>query len=435
LGDIKEEEKEKKLWKKLEDPIAHNHTLELLRKQYLGFEPKLRELDKAKKKIKDLEKRLRETEQIIEFNNECIDDLESNNKRLIDQKELLRGKINSLIIENERLQRYVDYRAISFRDSQNLREQESDDLNPEFEFTPQPIPEPVSEKKINITLELQKEINQLKLAMKKKSQTFYALKKEKRAFKLKLKKKKEQLETLRKENERMKSQLSEKDKIVRAIRKENTELSQENHIKKDFKILVGGAAGVGRTALLKHFIEGKKLDLGSQTIGIEFFAKEMHYEGHEIRSIFYDFAGQQRFRFFQRDLVKGASCGIVGFDLNLIRMDTFNKMREWINLFRIFSNNLPLLIVGFKLDLKEAGTPSEEMIQDLLEDPNLVGYVECSSKSGVNVDKVFNTLAEILLVQKLLKKRKIYTRPQYIISGHKNLYKSYCEKFLNLFYS
>ncbi|MFW9973520.1 MAG: hypothetical protein ACFFDF_25280, partial [Candidatus Odinarchaeota archaeon] len=58
---------------------------------------------------------------------------------------------------------------------------------------------------------------------------------------------------------------------------------------------------------------------------------------------------------------------------------------------------IPLIMVGGKLDLHKKRVISRKYAKKISKKHNMVEYFECSSKTGENVDNIFEFLARIIL--------------------------------------
>jgi GTPase SAR1 family protein len=59
--------------------------------------------------------------------------------------------------------------------------------------------------------------------------------------------------------------------------------------------------------------------------------------------------------------------------------------------------DLPILLVGTKLDLKDAIAVDDETAMNIKNTFNMLDYVKTSSKDGHNVNEVFEKITEILM--------------------------------------
>jgi len=164
---------------------------------------------------------------------------------------------------------------------------------------------------------------------------------------------------------------------------------------KVLKTIITGEGGVGKTTLLHRYIEGRFQANTRLTIGVEFFLKELTIDDDSILLQIWDFGGQERFRFLLNNYVKGAKGALLLFDLT--RPLTLNTLEEWVNLCRSDDPELPILLVGSKADLEEMITINEGLIKSLKNEFEFFDYIRISSKTGENVDIVFEKIAHEII--------------------------------------
>ncbi|KAL6072723.1 Ras-related protein Rab-9A [Balamuthia mandrillaris] len=107
--------------------------------------------------------------------------------------------------------------------------------------------------------------------------------------------------------------------------------------------------------------------------------------------------------------------------LELLSTESFEHLQKWKNDFLIqaapeMPDSFPFLVVGNKIDLLEGDgdTPglkrevsSKEAEQWCQENGNMP-YVEASAKVGINLDQIFDTVAEKCLMREQTAKRAGY---------------------------
>jgi small GTP-binding protein len=64
----------------------------------------------------------------------------------------------------------------------------------------------------------------------------------------------------------------------------------------NFKIVVVGESGVGKTNILTRYINDKFFVSQNTTIGIEFSTKQIDMDGKKVKVQLWDTAGQERYR-------------------------------------------------------------------------------------------------------------------------------------------
>jgi len=168
-----------------------------------------------------------------------------------------------------------------------------------------------------------------------------------------------------------------------------------------FKVITAGDGGVGKTTLLYRYVEGKfKVDT-KMTIGVGFFFEKIDLGDENTYSIqLWDFGGEEHFRALLNNYVSGASGALLMIDMT--RINSLNKIDQWVSICRRENKNLPILLVGTKLDLEEKISVQEEDALRLVEKYNFTGFIKTSSKTGLNVKEVFKKILEdILKAQKI----------------------------------
>jgi small GTP-binding protein len=161
------------------------------------------------------------------------------------------------------------------------------------------------------------------------------------------------------------------------------------------KILTAGEGGVGKTTLLHRYVEGQFSAETKMTIGVEFFLKEVIFDGKQCTLQLWDFGGQERFRFLLESYVLGAKGALLMFDLT--RPITLDNLEQWVNIVRKGDPDIPVLFIGTKTDLVEDIMVDDDYAQQFQEAFDLFDYMKISSKTGENVSLAFETLTKRIL--------------------------------------
>ncbi len=157
-----------------------------------------------------------------------------------------------------------------------------------------------------------------------------------------------------------------------------------------YKIIAAGEGGVGKTTLLKRYVEGKFSETTGLTVGVEFFVKELDFGVNHYTLQLWDFGGQERFRFLLESYVVGAKGALLMFDLT--RMLTLKNLQEWVNLLRKYNPKLPLLFVGTKIDLAEKICVDDDYSTEMQKKYSCFDFMKVSSKTGENVNEIFEKI-------------------------------------------
>jgi len=170
--------------------------------------------------------------------------------------------------------------------------------------------------------------------------------------------------------------------------------SQETKL---LKIIIAGNASVGKTTLLKRYIEGIFLKNSKMTIGVEHYAKEIEISNYFCKMQLWDLGGQDRFRYILDFAIKGAHGALLLFDIT--NYSSFISIDKWVKLLRSENDNLPILLVGTKADLQNCSVVKDVLIPKVIERNNFSNYLETSSKTGLNIENVFQSILSDILLQ------------------------------------
>ena len=161
-----------------------------------------------------------------------------------------------------------------------------------------------------------------------------------------------------------------------------------------FKILIAGNATVGKTSLLRRYVDGMFNDSSVMTVGVDFFTKELLYDNIRCSLQLWDLGGQKRFRYLLDSYVMGARGALLLFDLT--DMPKIGDILEWVNIARLHDINLPIILVGTKNDLEDFVAVDDDSALHIKNAFNMIDYIKTSAKTGYNIEKVFDMLAKTL---------------------------------------
>ncbi|MHA1370082.1 MAG: Rab family GTPase [Promethearchaeota archaeon] len=166
------------------------------------------------------------------------------------------------------------------------------------------------------------------------------------------------------------------------------------------KLILIGAGGTGKTSLAHRYLTGL-FNHSKLTLGVNFFVKELlvtlnNGEKYRVKLQIWDFAGEKRFRFLLPSYSKGADGCLLLFDIT--DKNTVQDIKVWIDLVRQGAGKmLPMLLVAAKSDLEEFRQVSREEGVEIARSNNFDGFVETSSKTGLNVNLTFEAITKLML--------------------------------------
>lgn len=160
-----------------------------------------------------------------------------------------------------------------------------------------------------------------------------------------------------------------------------------------FKILLIGDTGVGKSCILLRFADDTFSDSHISTIGVDFKIRTVELHNKTAKLQIWDTAGQERFRTITSSYYRGAHAMMIVYDVN--DMDSFNNVKNWLTeCDRYASENVIKILVGNKCDTTKR-IVSYEMGKEFAELCDMQ-FIETSAKNGINVEKSFMTITELL---------------------------------------
>ena len=175
-------------------------------------------------------------------------------------------------------------------------------------------------------------------------------------------------------------------------------------IKHVLKILLLGDGAVGKTSLIRRFIENKFKEEYSVSLGVDFLTKKINFidENEVMRLVslqVWDIAGQARHVSYSHLYLRGALGAFYVFDLT--RKETLDQIQNrWqIQAIKASPKHVGILI-GNKADLKRNRAISKNQLKQIAASMHVIDLIETSAKTGENVHEAFQTLTtEILNVK------------------------------------
>ncbi|XP_055914469.1 ras-related protein Rab-18 [Eupeodes corollae] len=155
------------------------------------------------------------------------------------------------------------------------------------------------------------------------------------------------------------------------------------------KILIIGESGVGKSSLIRRFVDNEFDDNHDVTIGVDFKTKLMNIDGVDFKLAIWDTAGAERFRSLTPSFYRNAKCAILVYDIT--SRESLQKLESWLLELENYSNNrnVPTMVVGNKIDMERAITREEGV---LFAKKHRSLFLETSAKNNVSVADVFEEI-------------------------------------------
>ncbi|MHA1310916.1 MAG: GTP-binding protein [Candidatus Helarchaeota archaeon] len=166
-----------------------------------------------------------------------------------------------------------------------------------------------------------------------------------------------------------------------------------------FKILILGDAGVGKTTTTVRFAQALFTSEYKPTLGVNIVRNEFWMNDTDlIHFSIWDLAGQDRWASMRGIYYSGAQGALLLFDTT--RLDSFRNLDKWVKEINTNTINIPVVLVGNKIDLKDLRKVSkEEGIRKAQEYG--YRYIETSAKTSENIKETFKLLVKDMIKGKI----------------------------------
>merc|ERR1712146_343437 len=167
---------------------------------------------------------------------------------------------------------------------------------------------------------------------------------------------------------------------------------------KKYKVVMLGDSTVGKSSILYRLKFSSFSGKQESTIGCEFFAKPIPIpeRPHQpVKLLIWDTAGQEVFRSFTPNFLRGALAGIICYDLT--NRESFEHAAGWLaDLKKARGDEAIVALVGNKVDLDAQRQVSTAEGEAKAKEFGAKVFRETSAKSGLNIDQVFEDVARQL---------------------------------------
>ncbi|VVC87626.1 ras-related protein Rab-24-like [Leptidea sinapis] len=164
----------------------------------------------------------------------------------------------------------------------------------------------------------------------------------------------------------------------------------------DFKIVLLGSEHVGKTSLVLRFVNCRFSDATpyQNTIGAAFCAKTLCANGKNFNIGIWDTAGSERYEAMTRMYYRGAHAAIICYEPS--SLESWKRLRHWLQELRIVEEDCKVYLCGTKKDLLDSEALEREVDEDVVAtySQGLFGHFLTSSKTGENVDELFQKIVE-----------------------------------------
>jgi small GTP-binding protein len=165
-----------------------------------------------------------------------------------------------------------------------------------------------------------------------------------------------------------------------------------------FKFIIVGDHEVGKTSIVRRFVENKFSHDYRATIGLNIVSHSIDFLGNEVKFSIWDIGAQKYFKRFRKTYYLGSQAAFIVFDLT--NRESYENVMEWLEEISSFleKKELPIIVIGNKSDLEDQRVVSYQegvqMASDISEKgyPN-ISYIETSALTGENIRDAFRLIS------------------------------------------
>ena len=162
------------------------------------------------------------------------------------------------------------------------------------------------------------------------------------------------------------------------------------------KVCLLGDFAVGKTSLIRRFVENRFDDKYLSTIGVKISRKTIAREEHLTNLLIWDLAGGDDFSKAGSSYLRGAVGALVVCDLT--RPETLEALAYYAKQLRAINETAVLVFVGNKADLVEERKISEADLSQASHDFGAQCLLT-SALTGSNVEDAFHCLVQMIEAQ------------------------------------
>ncbi len=165
-----------------------------------------------------------------------------------------------------------------------------------------------------------------------------------------------------------------------------------------FKVIIFGDKGTGKEILVERYLTNLFKSDSKMTIGVDFVFKNLEIDGKKVKLQLWDFGGEERFRFLISTYVIGMEGALFVYDVT--NYSSLSHFDEWLRIIRKelrAEDQFPIIFVGNKADLDDQREISSEEGIEFAKLRSVNGFIECSAKTGENVEEIFESLTRLMI--------------------------------------
>jgi small GTP-binding protein len=157
-----------------------------------------------------------------------------------------------------------------------------------------------------------------------------------------------------------------------------------------------GSFSVGKTALVRQYVNSIFSDTYLSTVGVKISKKTITARDQDLNLLLWDMEGQDNYSLVNMSYLRGAH-GLL-FVVDGTRGETLTvALKLRVESMKILGSGIPSIFIINKTDLEPEWEITEKVLSSL--EQKGVTIFKTSAKTGLNVEKIFTTLADKMVEQ------------------------------------
>ncbi len=179
-----------------------------------------------------------------------------------------------------------------------------------------------------------------------------------------------------------------------------------------------GDGSVGKSTIINAFCSDGFQKVYKQTVGCDFFEKQLEVRKSHIVSLrVWDIGGQSIHSKNLKSYLESANAVLLVYDVT--NSESFNNLQDWLLQLRKYNESEFVYLLGNKADMLSLRQVTQKQHDNFVMENNLQGSCFCSAKTGENVVKMFYKIAGEITGIKLT---------EYELAFHDKVLKAHVEK-------
>mmetsp|Transcript_2120 Transcript_2120/g.2882 ORF Transcript_2120/g.2882 Transcript_2120/m.2882 type:complete len:218 (+) Transcript_2120:95-748(+) len=168
-------------------------------------------------------------------------------------------------------------------------------------------------------------------------------------------------------------------------------MAQQEQAAPEFKLILVGDGGVGKTTFVKRHLTGEFEKKYVATLGVEVHPLTFHTNRGPVKFNVWDTAGQEKFGGLRDGYYIQGQCAIIMFDVT--SRITYKNVPNWHRDLTRVCENIPIVLTGNKVEIKDRKVKAKMITFHRKKN---LQYYDISAKSNYNFEKPFMWLAKKL---------------------------------------